>query len=338
MNRRQLGKLVTLGAGLALAGGAAQAQDYTWKPNKPITIIVPWGAGGATDQVTRLTAAVIEDELKQRVVVVNQPGASGAIGKKNAWEAPRDGYTWTAGAPKQLGTYKLLGQWDTWIDDWQLYNTVTNVPLVSVNPSSPYKTMADFIAAMKTGTVTIATAGAGSSGHAAAEALKAAVGGNYKHVTYDGGNPAVVATVAGEAQATTQLASEQAEMVRGKRLRPLAVLSDQALEIEGYGKIPPITDFIPTKLPILSTTFGIFLPKQGTPPEVIETLNRIWATKIPGNPKLKAYTLEKGALFTPAYAQAARDKVWPEIQADAWSFQAAGRAKVTPESLGIPKP
>jgi len=125
---------------------------------------------------------------------------------------------------------------------------------------------------------------------------------------------------------------------RLERLRPLAVLSDQALEIEGYGKIPPITDFIPTKLPILSTTFGIFLPKQGTPPEVIETLNRIWATKIPGNPKLKAYTLEKGALFTPAYAQAARDKVWPEIQADAWSFQAAGRAKVTPESLGIPKP
>ena len=259
----------------------ALAQDYPWKPTKPITIIVPWGAGGATDQVTRLTAAVIEDELKQRVVVVNQPGASGAIGKKNAWEAPRDGYTWTAGAPKQLGTYKLLGQWDTWIDDWQLYNTVTNVPLVSVNPNSPYKTMADFIAAMKAGTVTIATAGAGSSGHAAAEALKAAVGGNYKHVTYDGGNPAVVATVAGEAQATTQLASEQAEMVRGKRLRPLAVLSDQALEIEGYGRIPPITDFITTKLPILSTTFGIFLPKQGTPPEVIETLNQIWANEDP---------------------------------------------------------
>ncbi len=338
MNRRHLGTVLAMGATMALAAGSAQAQDYPWKPNKPITIIVPWGAGGATDQVTRLTAAVIEDELKQRVVVVNQPGASGAIGKKNAWEAPRDGYTWTAGAPKQLGTYKLLGQWDTWIDDWQLYNTVTNVPLVSVNPNSPYKTMADFVAAMKAGTVTIATAGAGSSGHAAAEALKAAVGGNYKHVTYDGGNPAVVATVAGEAQATTQLASEQAEMVRGKRLRPLAVLSDQPLEIEGYGKIPPVTEFITTKLPILSTSFGIFLPKQGTPPEVIETLNQIWAKKIPTNAKLKAYALEKGALFTPAYGQAARDKVWPEIQADAWSFQAAGRARVSPESLGIPKP
>ncbi len=327
-----------LGATLALTSVSVSATDYPWKPTKPITIIVPWGAGGATDQVTRLTAAVLEDELGQRVVVVNQPGASGAIGTKNAWEAPRDGYTWTAGAPKQLGTYKLLGQWDTWIDDWLLFNTVTNVPLVSVNPSSPYKTMPDFIAAMKAGTVTIATAGAGSSGHAAAEALKGVVGGSYRHVTYDGGNPAVVATVAGEAQSTTQLASEQAEMVRGKRLRPLAVLSNLALEIEGYGRIPPVTDFITGKLPILSTTFGIVVPKQGTPPEVIETLNMIWATKIPQNAKLRAYALEKGAIFTPAHGQAARDKVWPEIQADAWSFQAAGRAKISPEALNIPKP
>lgn len=327
-----------LGATLALTSVSVSATDYPWKPTKPITIIVPWGAGGATDQVTRLTAAVLEDELGQRVVVVNQPGASGAIGTKNAWEAPRDGYTWTAGAPKQLGTYKLLGQWDTWIDDWLLFNTVTNVPLVSVNPSSPYKTMPDFIAAMKAGTVTIATAGAGSSGHAAAEALKGVVGGSYRHITYDGGNPAVVATVAGEAQSTTQLASEQAEMVRGKRLRPLAVLSNLALEIEGYGRIPPVTDFITGKLPILSTTFGIVVPKQGTPPEVIETLNMIWATKIPQNAKLRAYALEKGAIFTPAHGQAARDKVWPEIQADAWSFQAAGRAKISPEALNIPKP
>ncbi len=323
---------------VALAALPAQAGDYPWKPDKPITIIVPWGAGGATDQVTRVTAAVLEDELGQTVVIVNQPGASGSIGKKNAWEAERDGLTWAAGAPKQLGTYKLLGQWDTWIDDWRLYNTVTNVPLVSVNPDAPYETMADFIEAMKDNKVVIATAGAGSSGHAAAEALLGAVGGGYKHVTYDGGNPAVVATVAGEAEATTQLASEQAEMVRAQRLRPLAVLADQPLEIEGYGSVPPITDFVDQPLPILSTAFGIFIPKEGTPPEVIETFDMIWADKIPQADRLKNYALEKGALFTPAAGDAARDKVWPEIQADAWSFHAAGRTTMSPGDLGIPMP
>jgi len=285
-----------------------------------------------------VTAGVLEEELGQRVVIVNQPGASGSIGKKNAWEAPRDGYTWAAGAPKQLGTYKLLGQFDTWVEDWRLYNTVTNVPLVSVNPDTSYQTMTDFVAAMEAGDIDIATAGAGSSGHAAAEALKGVVGGDYTHVTYDGGNPAIIATVSGEAEATTQLASEQAEMVRAGRLRPLAVLASQPLEIEGFGSVPPVTDFIDEDLPILSTAFGIFIPAEGVPSEVIETFDMIWADVIPNADALRSYALEKGALFTPASGEAAQEAVWPEIRADAWSFHAAGRTTMSPEEMGIPKP
>ena len=299
---------------------------------------MPWGAGGATDQVTRVTAGVLEKELGQRVVIVNQPGASGSIGKKNAWEAPRDGYTWAAGAPKQLGTYKLLGQWDTWIDDWQLYVTVTNVPLVSVNPDTPYEDMGQLLDAMRAGPVPVATAGAGSSGHAAIEGIKAATGIQYRHVTYDGGNPAVIATVGGETEVTTQLASEQAEMVRGKRLRPLAVLAGQPLAIEGFGDVPPITQYIDKPLPILSTAFGIFIPSEGTPKEVLATFDAIWKDVIPNSAELKTYALQKGALFAPSSGKTARDRVWPEIQADAWSFQAAGRAKVHPDELGIPQP
>lgn len=329
---------VGLFAALATSTGVASAQDYSWKPDRPITLVVPWGAGGATDQVSRVTAGILEEALGQKVVVVNTPGASGSIGKKNVWEAERDGYTWAAGAPKQLGTYKLLGMWDTWVDDWQLYTTVTNVPMVSVNPDSPYQTMDDLLTAMKEKEVSVATAGAGSSGHAAIEALKAATGLDYRHVSYDGGNPAVIATVSGEAEVTTQLASEQSEMVRGERLRPLAVLANQPLEIEGYGTVPPITDFLSEKLPHLATSFGIFIPKEGTPAEVIETLDAIWATVIPQSPELKSYALNRGALFTPAAGEAAAEQVWPEIQADAWSFHAAGRTTMSPDELNIPKP
>ena len=73
-----------LAAALTLASFGAAAQ---WKPTKPITIIVPWAAGGSTDQVTRVTAAEIEKALGQKIVIVNQPGASGSIGTKNALEA-----------------------------------------------------------------------------------------------------------------------------------------------------------------------------------------------------------------------------------------------------------
>ena len=195
-------------AGASLAG-VATAADLPWQPDKPITIVVPWSAGGATDQVTRVTAGDLEDALGQKVVIVNQPGASGSIGKKSVQDGPHDGYTWAAGAPKQLGTYKLLGMFDTWVEDWRLYLNVTNVPLVSVNPDTPYEDMGQLIEAMKAnpGKINVGTAGAGSSGHVAIEAIVQPLGLEYNHVSYDGGNPAVISTVSGETQVTTQLAS-----------------------------------------------------------------------------------------------------------------------------------
>jgi len=327
---------LTLAAMLPLAA-PADAQNYPWQPEEPITIVVPWGAGGATDQVTRVTAGILEEEFGVSVVVVNQPGASGSIGKKNVLEAERDGYTWAAGAPKQLGTYQLLGQLDTWIEDWHVYTTVTNVPLVSANPDTPFETMDDLLEAMADREVAVATAGAGSSGHAAMEGLKGVTGLDYRHVTYDGGNPAVIATVSGETEITPQLASEQAEMVRAGRLRPLAVLADQPLEIEGHGTIPPVTDFLEEELPRLSTAFGIFIPK-GAPDEVIATFDQIWEEVIPEAEALRTYALEKGALFTPAHGEEAIAAVMPEIRADAWSFHDAGRTVMSPEELGIERP
>ncbi len=109
-------RTTTLVAAAILAiTGSASAQNYPWKPERPITIIVPWAAGGSTDQVTRVAAVEIEKALGQKVVIVNQPGASGSIGTKGALDAARDGYTWTAGAAKDIGTYAVSGLLDTQI-------------------------------------------------------------------------------------------------------------------------------------------------------------------------------------------------------------------------------
>ena len=315
---------------LALAAGAAQAQ---WKPTRPVTIIVPWAAGGATDQVTRLAASEIEAGLGQKIVVVNQPGGAGSIGTKAAMDAPKDGYTWTAGAAKQLGTYPVLGMINSKVDDFHLFLAVTNVSIVSVNPGTPYQTFPQLLEAMKGKQVSVSTAGNSSSGHFAMEAIAKATGVKYRHVTYDGGNPAVVSTVSGETEVTTQLAPEQAEMIKGKRLRPLAVVGDQALSIEGHGSIPPITQFVPN-FPKVTTGFGIFIPK-GVPAEVVATVEKLWAERVVTSEKLRKYAADKGALFTPLYGQAAYDAVWPTVVTDAYLLQDAGMAKVAPESLGI---
>lgn len=331
-------KLIQIFAGaIAITLSGASFAQATWKPTKPINLIVPWAAGGSTDQVTRITAAEIEKILGQKIVVVNQPGASGSIGTKNAWDAPRDGYTWTAGAAQDLGAYQSLGMLNAGIKDWHLFLNVANVPVVSVNPSTSYQNIKQLIDAMKTKPdLKVATAGVTSGGHNAMEAIAAATGVKYRHVTYDGGNPAVVSTVSGETDLTTQLAVEQAEMIRGKRLRPLATVSDQPLEIEGFGIIEPISKSLPGfKAP--ANYFGIFIPK-GVPAEVSATIEKIWASNIANNEALKKYAANRGALFGPHAGDAAQTAAFPAVQANAWLLHSGGKTKVSPDTVGITKP
>jgi tripartite-type tricarboxylate transporter receptor subunit TctC len=325
-------------AAAVLALGFALPAAAQWKPTKPINLIVPWAAGGSTDQITRVTAAELEKVLGQKIIIVNQPGASGSIGTKNAWEAPRDGYTWTAGAAQDLGTYQALGMLDVPAKDWHLFLSVANVPVVGVNAGAPFQNMKQLLDAMKAkpGEIKVATAGVTSGGHNAMEAISRATGVKYRHVTYDGGNPAVGATVSGETEVTTQLAVEQAEMIRGKRIRPLATVSDRPLELEGYGVIEPISKTIPGfKAP--ANYFGIFIPK-GVPAEVVATVQKVWNENIANNAAIKAYAVNRGALFGPVSGDAALAAAMPAIQANAWLLHSTGKTKVAPDTVGIAKP
>lgn len=320
---------------IAVAGPAA-AQN--WKPTRPINLIVPWAAGGSTDQVTRVAAAELEKALGQTIVIVNQPGASGAIGTKSALDAPKDGYTWTAGAAQDLGAYQSLGSVDTNIKDWHLFLSVANIQVIGVNPQRPWKNAKELLDDMKKrpGQISVATAGVTSAAHNAMDQIVKATGVKYKEVSYDGGNPAVVATVSGEADLTTQLAVEQADMIRGKRLRPLATVSDKPLELEGFGTIPPLSQTVPG-FTAPANYFGIFLPK-GTPDEVVKTLEKIWSEQMAKSEALRKYATTRGALFNPLSGDAAQKAVFPAVQTNAWNLQASGKTKVSPDTVGIPKP
>ena len=319
-----------------VSGVAAQA---TWKPNKPINIIVPWGAGGSTDQISRVTAGELEAVLGTKIVIVNQPGASGSVGTKSVLDAPRDGYTWAAGAAADLATYPVLGFLDTDIrKDWDIFLTVANVSVISVNAKTPYTTFDQLLAAFKAnpGKVTVATAGMSSAGHIGIEMIKKFTGIEYKHVTYDGGNPAVIGTISGESQATTQLAVEQADMSRGKKLRPLAVLSDKPLSLDGYGTIAPITKWL-KDFKAGSNYFGIFIPK-GVPQEVVDTVSKAWESTIMKSKKIQEYAVARGAVFNPSFGQEAQNRAYSYYQPVAWLYFDAGKAKVSPDQLGIPRP
>jgi tripartite-type tricarboxylate transporter receptor subunit TctC len=304
-----------------------------------VNLIVPWGAGGSTDRSARTTAGIVEEYLGTTIVVVNQPGASGSVGTKSALDATPDGLTWTAGAVKDLGVYKLQGLLDTTLDDWVLFTNVAMPNVVSVNLDTPYEDFGDLLDAFKAnpGQVKVATAGVNSAGHTAMELIKSYTGIDYRHVTYDGGAPAVVATVGGEAEVVPQLSVEEVDMIKAGQLRPLAVLADKPLEIEGYAEaIPPITNWIPDfqSAPIY---FGIFVPAD-VPDEVIETLGAIWDDHVKSSDVLRTWARENAVVFDPAWGDEAYDKAFPMVQIDAWLKYESGDAVMSPTEIGIPRP
>lgn len=313
--------------------------ENTWKPKKPVNLIVPWGAGGATDGVSRQTAMVLEKDLGQKVVVVNQPGASGSVGTKSVLDKPKSGLYWTAGAVKDLGVYKVQGLLDTTLDDWHLFLNFAIPNVVAVNASSPYKDFGDLIEAFKAnpGKIKVATAGVNSAGHTAIEMIKSYTDIDYKHVSYDGGNSAVIATVAGECDVVPQLAKEEVDMLKAGKLRALAVLADAPLKIDGYDQeIPSVKQWIPdfVTAPIY---FGIFVPK-GVPQEAVDTLTKIWGSSLKNNAELKSFAAKNAMIFDPATGDAAMQKAFPMVQLDAWLKFDKGDAAVDPSTIGIPRP
>ena len=332
-------KLVIVGASLLALSLSAATAMAEWKPDKPINIIVPWSAGGSTDQVTRVVAPILSEALGTEIVVVNQPGASGSIGTKAALDAPRDGYTWTANAIANNATYSVTGLIEnTSIDDYEIYLHVANVPVVSVNADAPYKDFGELLAAMKSGDVTVGTAGVNSSGGMALAAIKESAGEGFaaRMVAYDGGNPAVLAAASGEVIATTQLAVEQTEMIRAKKLRALAVLSDKDLVVKGIDPIPPITKWFPD-MPIAADYFGVFIP-VGAPQEVYDTVAKVWEEKVMTSPELQAYASDRGAVFAPSHGKAARDVAMPVVVFEACARVTRGEAVVDPAKIGITCP
>lgn len=212
------------------------------------------------------------------------------------------------------------------------------MPVVSVNAGSEYESFDQLLEAMKSGDVTVGTAGVNSSGGMALAAIGEAVDGELsaRMVTYDGGNPAVMAAASGEVVATTQLAVEQTEMIRAGRLRGLTVLSDQALEVEGIDPIPPITDFLPD-FPVAADYFGILIP-TGAPQEVYDTVERVWMENVATSDALRTYATDQGAVLAPSAGQDAIDAAMPVIIAEACARVTRGEAVLDPSEIGIDCP
>ena len=208
---------------------AAAAQDW---PNRPMRLIVPFAPGGATDIPARLLAPKLQDALGQPVVVENRPGASGIVGMQAAAQSAADGYTWLVATNGELvmnpSIYAKL-PYDVF-KDFMLVSIIIESPMMLVTSAqSSLNSLKDILAAAKAkpGSITYATAGAGSTSHVLTEMLAQQAGVQLVHVPYKGGAPASAATANGEVHMGLLNLGSAVSFVKGGKAKALAVTSAQ---------------------------------------------------------------------------------------------------------------
>lgn len=267
--------LAAAGALLLAAPGLARAQDSY--PNKAITFIVPYAAGGSSDTRSRQLAQKLGDRLRVPVVVENKPGASGNIGTAQIARAAPDGYTIGLGNFAPLSVNKALYGGNLGFDPDQGIAPIVLIErgamVLGVNSRSPYKDVADLVKAAKANPdkLNYATTGAGSASHLVTELFQGNAGIVATHVPYRGGAPAVNDLMAGNVDFYLELASLFIPYAKGEqpRLRLMAVSADKRL-----AALPDVPTFQELGVPnmVASNWFGVIAP-AGTPEPVIRKLN-----------------------------------------------------------------
>ena len=258
---------------VALLVAPALAFAQAW-PTKPVKMIVPFAAGGATDVVARLLAQKLTEAWGQSVVVENRAGAGGNIGGDVVAKSPPDGYTllMASGAIVIAGPhmYKSL-PYDPARDLVAITNVATGPQVIAVANSVPVKDLAELIAYAKAnpGKLNYGSAGIGAQTHLAAENLANAAGIELTHVPYKGESAALTDLMGGQIQLVVSNLSAALPFVRDGKIRGLAVTSRE--------RNPALPD-VPAASEVLpgfenSGWFGLLAP-TGTPREVIEKIYR----------------------------------------------------------------
>jgi tripartite-type tricarboxylate transporter receptor subunit TctC len=217
---------LTIGAGTAVP---AQAQTY---PDRPVTIVVPWGAGGGTDLIVRIFAGGLEKELGQPVNVVNKTGGNGIVGHAAIKDATPDGYT-VGAATSEIATFKAMGLSDISPESYDLISRLAILPAgIMVKGDAPHKTLSELLADIKAkpkGSFTASGSGAGGSWHMALAGLLKAAGietDKVRWVPGTGGAAAIQELTAGGISLWAGAPVEGKAVIESGAIRALAVMGE----------------------------------------------------------------------------------------------------------------
>jgi tripartite-type tricarboxylate transporter receptor subunit TctC len=292
LKRRNLGVRLVLGLAACLMGVAGHAQSGADAyPNKPIRVVVPYPAGGTTDQLARSIAQPLQEILGQPIVVDNKPGAGGTIGADLVAKSSADGYTLLFGNSGPSATVSLMRKLPYDVNkDFRPLSAVVSVPLIlAVAAESPHKNLKEFLAwARASGDkVNYGSTGVGGSSHLASEYFNELAGTKFQHIPYAGGAPLVTAFAAGQVQMAFVTGLDGAAMVNAGRIRYLAVASPKRTEVIPH--LPAIAEEVPGFSAVV--WFGLLAPR-GVSDAIAEKLSAAIAKAVQ-RPEIRKHYLDR---------------------------------------------
>lgn len=230
----------------ALLLAARAGADDAW-PNRPVRIVIPFGAGGPIDTIGRMLAERLQDKLGQPFIIDNRPGAGGSIGLRAVIQSPPDGATFLLTSSSMASLPALYPSQD--FDPRKVLTPVSlvvDVPtLMTVRAEGPFRSVQEVIAAAKAkpGTLTYGSGGVGSSNHLTGALFASAARVRLEHVSYRGAAPAMTALYAGEIDMVFASTVEVLPHLRAGRVRVLGVATPQ--RVPSLPDIPAIAEFLP---------------------------------------------------------------------------------------------
>ena len=332
-------KLVSVVLLLVLCACCALAQAAY--PDRPITMIIPYGAGGTTDVYGRTLAALLEKELDQSITCVNQSGASGSIGSQFVKDSDSDGYTVLVCA-ETMGTYRTMGVSELGYDDFTIISPLVGDPkIIVVGKDSPYNTMDELLTAIKEnpGKLTMSHSGPGGSGHNQGLVL-GEFGYDVAMISFNSGNEALLGVIGNQVDFTNPNISTLSGYIASGDVKPLAVFSNARLE--AYPDIPAFTEFLPETEKYVNIPYTVlsFCVNNDTPADVVATLKEATAKAL------------ASAEWQDFVTKNAADKIFEMYTTDeeikgfydhwqsvvTWMQYDAGVAPISPEEFGIARP
>jgi tripartite-type tricarboxylate transporter receptor subunit TctC len=308
----------------ALLATIAAVTAFAEYPERPITLVVPFAAGGPTDTLARIFALRMGKTLNATIVVENVAGAGGVMANNKVMRAPPDGYTVAIG---HVGTHVLApavqGVEADYLNDFDPVAMIASNPeIIAINPTVPARTLKEFVAYVKAnpGKVSYGTGGPGTPSHVMAVDFGTRVGAPLNIVHYKGAGPAMQDVIAGHVNSTFDQAATALAQAKAGRVIALAVTAPTRLT-----SAPDIPTVDEAGLPgfYMSVWHALWVPK-GTPRDVIAKLNAA-ARDALADPAIRKQLQDLGQEIpsdkeqTPeglrAHHKAEIDKWWPIIKA-----------------------